>query len=80
MEKFKFFSDNDINHPAYYHITEDQITLAIIRGRQSYLNGDNLEVIPYLTPELIRAFEEGWELEHSYDILRQAQQTVNDGL
>jgi ribosome modulation factor len=66
--------------PRGYLISEEDINLAISRGRQSYLNGDNLEVTPYLTPELIRAFEEGWELEHDYDILRQAQQRGNENI
>lgn len=91
MKEFKFFQDKEsIDHidvggighavevPMRYTISEEDINLAISRGRQAYLNGDNLEIMPYLTPELMTAFEQGWELEHDYDILRQAQQRANE--
>jgi hypothetical protein len=61
-------------------ITEEDINLATMRGRQSYLNGDNLEVIPYLTPEFIYAFEQGWKLEEEYALLRQSRDMESDGL
>lgn len=75
MNKFKFFKDDIENS---YEVTENDILRALELGRQSYLNGDNLEVTPYLTRSLVEAFEEGWELEHSYDLLRQAQQSANN--
>jgi hypothetical protein len=78
MKDFKFLNDNGPTHPTPYLISEEDINLAIFRGRQSYLDGDNLEVTPYLTPELIQAFEQGWELEQDYEILRQAQQRANE--
>jgi hypothetical protein len=60
--------------------TEDEIIQALSLGREHYLNGHNIEINPYLRRELYDAFDEGWELEHSYDILRDAQQRSNDGL
>ncbi len=59
-------------------ITEEDINLAISRGRQAYLDGDDFT--PYLTPELIQAFEQGWELEQDYEILRQARDSANNEL
>ena len=81
IEDFKFLTNNKERFPIPYPpISEAEIIHATQRGRQSYLNGDNLEINPYLTPELIQAFEQGWELEHSYDIIRQARQIANNGL
>ena len=79
---FKFLTNNDIKFPIPYPpISEAEIIRATQRGRQSYLNGDNLEVNPYLTPELIHAFEQGWELEEGYEILRQARDNaLNNGI
>jgi ribosome modulation factor len=77
---FKFLTNNEVKFPIPYPpISEEDINLATQRGRQSYLNGDSLEVNPYLTLELIHAFEQGWELEEDYEILRRAQQRANDG-
>jgi hypothetical protein len=78
MRDFKFLNDNGPVFPTPYLISEEQINLAISRGRQSYLNGDDLEITPYLTPELIEAFQQRWELEQDYEILRQAQQRANE--
>jgi ribosome modulation factor len=78
MRDFKFLDDNKHFFPTPYLISEEEINLAISRGRQSYLNGDDLEITPYLTPELIEAFQQGWELEQDYEILRQAQQRANE--
>ena len=80
VNQFKFLTNNEVKFPIPYPpISEEHINLATQRGRQSYLDGDNLEVTPYLTPELIQAFEHGWEMEQDREILRQAQQRANDG-
>ena len=73
---FKFLSEDDGSneYPTYYSINQ-----AIQIGRESYLNGHSIEYNPFLTPELAEAFEQGWELEEDYEILRQAQQRANDG-
>jgi len=77
MRTFKFL-DEHIENP--YEVTENDILRALELGRQSYLNGDNLEVTPYLTRALVEAFEEGWELEHSYELIRQAQRAANENI
>ena len=74
MKPFKFFS-GDKNNP-----TEDEIVRAIDIGRRAYLEGRSVDYNPFLRLELSDAFDEGWELEHSYDILRDAQQRANNGL
>ena len=66
MKKFKFLSDN------HYIPTEDEISMAIDIGRRAYIDGHSVEYVPFLTPELISAFEQGWELEQDYAILREA--------
>lgn len=67
MKPFKFFSSNK-NNP-----TEDEIIYAIEIGRRAYLEGRSMDYNPFLRLELSGAFEEGWNLEQSYDILRQEQ-------
>ena len=74
MKAFKFFS-GDKNNP-----TEDEIVRAIDIGRRAYLEGRSVDYNPFLRLELSDAFDEGWELEHSYDILRDAEQRANNGL
>jgi len=74
MKPFKFFS-GDKNNP-----TEDEIVRAIDIGRRAYLEGRSVDYNPFLRLELSDAFDEGWELEHSYDILRDVQQRANNGL
>jgi ribosome modulation factor len=74
MKPFKFFSNNK-NNP-----TEDEIVRAIDIGRRAYLEGRSVDYNPFLRLELSDAFDEGWELEHSYDILRDAQQRANNEL
>ena len=74
MKPFKFFSSDKNN------ITEYEIVRAIDIGRRAYLEGRSVDYNPFLRLELSDAFDEGWELEHSYDILRDAQQRANNGL
>ena len=74
MKAFKFFSGNK-NNP-----TEDEIVRAIDIGRRAYLEGRSVDYNPFLRLELSDAFDEGWQLEHSYDILRDVQQRANNGL
>jgi hypothetical protein len=74
---FKFLTDNK----NYFLIpTEDEIVRALEIGRRAYLEGHVIEYNPFIRQELYSAFDEGWELEHSYDILRDAQQRANNGL
>ena len=73
MKPFKFFSSNK-NNP-----TEDEIIRAIEIGRRAYLEGRSVDYNPFLRLELSGAFEEGWNLEQSYDILRQTQQREDYG-
>ena len=68
MKIFKFFSGNK-NNP-----TEDEILRAIDIGRRAYLEGRSVDYNPFLRLELSGAFEEGWNLEQSYDILRQQRE------
>ena len=70
MRQFKFFSGNK-NNP-----TEDEILRAIDIGRRAYLEGRSVDYNPFLRLELSGAFEEGWNLEQSYDILRQQFRTI----
>jgi hypothetical protein len=77
---FKFLTNNDVKIPRYYTITEEDIARAISLGREHYLNGHNIEDNPYHTPELFEAFNEGWNLEQSYDTLRQSLQRAINGL
>ena len=77
MQNFKFLNNNK----NYFLIpTEDEIVRALEVGRRAYLEGRSIEYNPFIRQELYDAFDEGWELEHSYDILRQARQMANDGL
>ena len=68
LKSFKFLNNDD-----EIPITEGDIAHAISLGREHYLNGHNVEDNPYHTPELYDAFNEGWDLEYSYDILRRAR-------
>ena len=68
MRQFKFFFCNK-NNP-----TEDEILRAIDIGRRAYLEGRSVDYNPFLRLELSGAFEEGWNLEQSYDILRQQRE------
>lgn len=77
MQQFKFLNNNK----NYFLIpTEDEIVRALEVGRRAYLEGRSIEYNPFIRRELYDAFDEGWELEHSYDILRDAQQRANNGL
>jgi len=78
MQPFKFLNDN--KKDDFLIPTEDEIVRAIEIGRRFYLEGHSIEYNPFIRQELYDAFDEGWELEHSYDILRQARQMANDGL
>jgi hypothetical protein len=78
--EFKFLTNNEVKIPSPYIISEGAIAQALSFGRQAYLNGNAVEDNPYHTPELYEAFNEGWDLEHSYDILRQAQQSANESI
>jgi hypothetical protein len=45
------------------------------------LEGHVVEYNPFIRQELYDAFNEGWDLEYSYDILRQARDNAfNNGL
>ena len=66
MKPFKFFSGDKNN------ITEYEIVRAIDIGRRAYLEGRSVDYNPFLRLELSGAFEEGWNLEQSYEILRQS--------
>lgn len=79
MIDFKFLSENEKDSSLLIP-TDDEISRALYIGRQAYLNGHPIEYNPYIRQELYAAFDEGWDLEHSYDILRDAQQRANDGL
>jgi ribosome modulation factor len=78
MQNFKFLNDN--KKDDYITPTMDEIDNALSVGRRAYLEGRSVDHNPFLRLELSDAFDEGWELEHSYDILRDAQQRANDGL
>jgi hypothetical protein len=73
IKDFKFLSNNE-EHP-----TENAISHALSLGREYYLNGRDIEENPFIIPTLSEAFEQGWELEQDYEILRQAQQRANQG-
>ncbi len=79
MIDFKFLSENEKDSSLLIP-TDDEISRALNIGRQAYLNGHPIEYNPYIRQELYTAFDEGWDLEYSYDILRDAQQRANDGL
>jgi ribosome modulation factor len=78
MKPFKFLNDN--KKDDYITPTMDEIDNALSVGRRAYLEGRSVDYNPFLRLELSDAFDEGWELEHSYDILRDAQQRANNGL
>jgi hypothetical protein len=73
MKDFKFLNDN-----KHFFPTTGDIDHALSVGRESYLNGLDIDYNPFLTRELYDAFEQGWELEQDYEILRQAQQRANE--
>ncbi len=77
MQNFKFLNDN--KKDDYITPTMDEIANALSVGRRAYLEGRSVDYNPFLRLELSDAFEEGWELEQSYDILRQAQQREDYG-
>ena len=77
---FKFLTNNEVKIPSPYLISEGAIAHALSIGREAYLNGSAVEDNPYYTPELFEAFNEGWDLEYSYDILRQARDRANNEL
>ena len=78
MQPFKFLNDN--KKDDYITPTMDEIANALSVGRRAYLEGRSVDYNPFLRLELSDAFDEGWQLEHSYDILRDAQQRANNGL
>ena len=79
MKTFKFLNDN--KKGDYITPTEYEIVRAIDIGRRAYLEGRSVDYNPFLRLELSGAFEEGWELEQSYEILRQARDNAfNNGL
>jgi ribosome modulation factor len=78
MQPFKFLNNN--KKDDYITPTMDEIANALSVGRRAYLEGRSVDYNPFLRLELSDAFDEGWELEHSYDILRDAQQRANNGL
>ena len=78
MRTFKFFSGNK-NNPTLWDPTEGEIIRAIEIGRRAYIEGRSVDYNPFLRLELSDAFEEGWNLEQSYDILRQTQQREDYG-
>ena len=78
MKTFKFLNNN--KKDDYITPTMDEIANALSVGRRAYLEGRSVDYNPFLRLELSNAFDEGWQLEHSYDILRDAQQRANNGL
>ena len=78
MTEFKFLNDN--KKDDYITPTMDEIANALSVGRRAYLEGRSVDYNPFLRLELSDAFDEGWQLEHSYDILRDVQQRANNGL
>ena len=78
MKPFKFLNDN--KKDDYITPTMDEIDNALSVGRRAYLEGRSVDYNPFLRLELSDAFDEGWQLEHSYDILRDVQQRANNGL
>jgi ribosome modulation factor len=78
MQPFKFLNDN--KKGDYITPTMDEIANALSVGRRAYLEGRSVDYNPFLRLELSDAFDEGWQLEHSYDILRDVQQRANNGL
>ena len=76
METFKFLKDN--NEDEYQYPTHEEFVSAVNVGREFYQNGMDIDENPYTGPLLRTAFEEGWELEQDYDIIRQAQQSANN--
>jgi ribosome modulation factor len=78
MQPFKFLNDN--KKDDYITPTMDEIDNALSVGRRAYLEGRSVDYNPFLRLELSDAFDEGWQLEHSYDILRDVQQRANNGL
>jgi ribosome modulation factor len=78
MQNFKFLNDN--KKDDYITPTMDEIANALSVGRRAYLEGRSVDYNPFLRLELSDAFDEGWQLEHSYDILRDVQQRANNGL
>jgi hypothetical protein len=77
MTDFKFLNNNILTGLIP---TQDEINYALIVGREAYLNGHPVEYNPFLRQQTFDAFDEGWELEQDYAILRDAQQAANDGL
>ena len=76
MQPFKFLSEDNDN---YINPTEEEFHNAVTTGREFYLNGFGLEENPFTILPLRSAFEEGWEMEQSYEILRQSfQRAFND--
>jgi ribosome modulation factor len=76
LKTFKFLNNN--KKDDYITPTEDEIVRAIDIGRRAYLEGRSVDYNPFLRLELSDAFDEGWQLEHSYDILIDAQQRANN--
>lgn len=78
---FKFFTNNEERYPIPPPpITMNDIAHAISVGRETYLNGNGIENNPFLTPEMSEAFDEGWDHQHSLDILNEARQRANNEL
>jgi ribosome modulation factor len=78
LKTFKVLNDN--KKGDYITPTMDEIANALSVGRRAYLEGRSVDYNPFLRLELSDAFDEGWQLEHSYDILRDVQQRANNGL
>jgi hypothetical protein len=77
MIDFKFLNNNIFTDLIP---TQDEINYALIIGREAYLNGHSVDYNPFLRQQTYDAFEQGWELEQDYAILRDAQQAANNGL
>jgi hypothetical protein len=77
MHNFKFLNNNK----NYFLIpTEDEIVRALEVGRRAYLEGHVVEYNPFIRQELYDAFNEGWEIEEGYAIIRESIQRANNGL
>jgi hypothetical protein len=77
MIDFKFLNNNIFTDLIP---TQDEINYALIIGREAYLNGHSVDYNPFLRQQTYDAFEQGWELEQDYAILRDAQQAANNEL
>ena len=82
MRDFKFFTDNDRPRmvPMPLYPTMEDIQCALEHGRQSFLAGLDINDNPYLNPQRLEAFIQGWRMEESYSLMRQSFQIESNEL